>query len=100
MQGHAAGPYGSGRVGDSVSTERLHPVEVRLEGRTLTGAALRYGEPARDRPEMFETGAFQPLGPVVMNLQHDRSGLREIATTDSGSLRITDADPPSCGSRS
>ena len=75
-----------------MSIERLPPVEVRLEGRTLRGVAMRYGEQARDRPEMFLSGAFQPIGPVAMNLQHDRSGLREIATTDGGSMRITDSD--------
>jgi len=73
-----------------MSTERLAPVECRLQGRTLQGVALRYGEPARDRPEMFGAGAFQPIEPVVMNLQHERSGLREVASTDGGSLRIKD----------
>lgn len=74
-----------------MSTERLAPVECRLDGRTLHGVALRYGEQARDRPELFRSGAFQPIPDrVSMNLQHDRSGLREIATTDGGSLRIDD----------
>ena len=68
--------------------ERTRPIEVRLSGRTLRGVALRYGEQARDRAEMFEPGAFQPIGPVSLNLQHDR--FREVATTDGGSLRITD----------
>ena len=63
-------------------------MEVRLSGRTLRGVALRYGEQARDRAEMFEPGAFQPIGPVSLNLQHDR--FREVATTDGGSLRIAD----------
>ena len=73
-----------------MTLERHPPLEVRLEGRTLSGAAIYYGEVARDRREMFEAGAFAPIGPVAMNLQHDRSGLREIATTDGGSLRIDD----------
>ena len=37
---------------------------------------------------MFEAGAFEPLGEVQMNLQHDR--LREIASTGNGSLRLLD----------
>ena len=78
----------SGRVGGAVTTERLAPVECRLEGRTLRGVAMRYGEQARDRPERFEAGAFQPLGVVSLNLQHDR--FREIASTDGGSLRVAD----------
>lgn len=68
--------------------ERTAPLEVRLEGRTLRGVALRYGEPARDRREMFQPGAFQPLGVVALNLQHDP--FREIASTDGGSLRVED----------
>lgn len=72
----------------AMTLERLTPVECRLEGRTLRGVAMRYGEQARDRPERFLPGAFQPLGPVTLNLQHDR--LREIASTDGGSLRIED----------
>ncbi len=68
--------------------ERTRPLEVRLAGRTLRGVALRYGEQARDRAEMFEPGAFQPIGSVSLNLQHDR--FREVASTDGGSLRITD----------
>ena len=68
--------------------ERTRPTEVRLSGRTLAGVALRYGEPARDRAEMFEPGAFAPLGPVALNLQHDP--LREIASTEAGTLRIDD----------
>lgn len=71
-----------------MSTERLAPVECRLKGRTLRGVAMRYNEQARDRPELFLPGAFQPLGVVSLNLQHDQS--REIASTDGGSLRITD----------
>ena len=71
-----------------MTLERLAPVEVRLAGRTLTGVAMRYGEQARDRAEMFEAGAFQPLGVVSLNLQHDPE--RVIASTDGGSLRITD----------
>ena len=71
-----------------MTIERLAPVECRLEGRTLAGVALRYGEQATDRPEMFAAGAFQPLGVVSLNLQHD--SFREIASTDGGSLRIND----------
>ena len=66
------------------------PVEFRLSGRTLSGVALRYGERARDRPELFEPGAFQPLGDVRLSLQHDRSGRRPVATVSEGTLRLMD----------
>ena len=68
--------------------ERAAAVEVRMSGRTLRGVALRYGERSLERAEMFEAGAFAPLGEVSLNLQHDR--LREIASTSAGNLRITD----------
>ena len=71
-----------------VMVERSAPVEVRLSGRTLHGIALRYGERARDRAEMFEPGAFRPIGPVALNLQHDSE--RVIASTEEGTLRLDD----------
>ena len=51
--------------------ERTAPLEVRASGRTILGEAIHYGQRASDRPERFEAGAFQPLGPVALNLQHD-----------------------------
>ena len=70
--------------------ERTSPLECRMEGRTLTGTALRYGERASDRPEMFAPGAFGPLGSLALNLQHDPE--REVANTADGTLRLLDSD--------
>ena len=69
-------------------SELAAPLEVRVSGRTLTGAAMVYGSRAKDRAEMFEPGSLQPVYPVTLNLQHDPS--REIATTADGSLRLAD----------
>ena len=69
------------------AVERSAPLEVRATGRTLTGEAVRYGERATDRPERFEAGAFAPLGPLHLNLQHDPSIV--LATTGDG-LDVTD----------
>ena len=69
-------------------SELAAPLEVRVAGRTLTGAAMVYGSEARDRREMFEPGSLVPVYPVTLNLQHDPS--REIATTADGSLRLAD----------
>ena len=66
--------------------ERSAPLEVRAAGRTLTGEAVRYGQQATDRPERFEPGAFQPLGDVHLNLQHDRA----IPIADGDRLILTD----------
>ena len=67
--------------------ERSAPLEIRAAGRTLTGEAVRYGQRATDRPERFEAGAFAPLGPLALNLQHDPAIV--LATTGDG-LAVTD----------
>ena len=69
-------------------SELAAPLEVRVSGRTLTGAAMVYGSRAKDRAEMFEPGSLQPVYPVTLNLQHDPS--RELATTADGTLRLAD----------
>ena len=57
--------------------------EIRLAGRTLTGDVMVYGSQARDRPERFESGAFNPLpDALALNLQHDPQ--REIASLGNG----------------
>ena len=70
--------------------EHTTPLELRVDGRTLTGEAMRYGERARDRAERFEPGALELLEPVTLNLQHDPE--RRIASTDDGSLRLDHDD--------
>lgn len=68
--------------------EHTAPLELRVAGRTLTGAAIPYGEAARDRAEMFRQGSVDLLEPVTLNLQHDPE--RRIASTADGTLRVTD----------
>ena len=68
--------------------ERTAPLELRVCGRTLTGAAIPYGEQARDRAEMFRAGSVELLEPVTLNLQHDPE--RRIASTADGTLRVSD----------
>ena len=56
---------------------RSRPVELRAEGRQLSGVVMPYNERAL-MPwggERFEPGAFQPLGDVKLNLQHQRTTL-------------------------
>lgn len=67
--------------------ERSAPLEVRAAGRTLTGEAIRYGQRATDRAERFEAGAFQPLGDVALNLQHDPT---IVLATTADRLAVTD----------
>ena len=71
--------------------------ELRASGRTLTGVAVRYGDAARvfdpTRGQMvterIERGAFQPLGAVVLELEHRRD--RPVAMLP-GALTLTDTD--------
>ena len=70
-------------------SERTAPLECRVAGRTLVGEAIRYREQSRDRAELFEPGSLQPVYPVTLNLQHDPE--RRIATTEDGSLRLSDS---------
>ena len=71
-----------------MTAERTAPVEVRAEGRTLVGEAIRYGTVATDRPERFEAGAFAPLGEVSLNLQHDPA---HVLATTADRLTLTDS---------
>ena len=68
---------------------RSRPVELRAEGRQLSGVVMPYNERAL-MPwggERFEPGAFQPLGDVKLNLQHQRTTL--LTRTGAG-LELVD----------
>ena len=45
--------------------------DFRVSGRTLTGAAIRYGDVSPDFRERFEPGALAPIPAVPLTLQHD-----------------------------
>ena len=51
--------------------EHRSGVEFRVQGRTLSGVALRYGDISPDFGERFEPGLLQHSGRVALNLQHD-----------------------------
>ena len=65
--------------------------ELRQEGRRLSGVAIRYGEIGKSPfgPERFEAGAFQPLGDVILNVQHERS--KPLARVGAG-LTLEDSE--------
>ena len=64
--------------------------EIRASGRTLEGDAVLYGDEAvfpwgRER---IESGAFLPLGDVILNRQHNRD--IPLARTGGGGLALHD----------
>ena len=64
---------------------------VVLEGNSLKGVVMRYGEVSEGapRPERFLPGAFI-YDDVILNVQHDRA--RPIARTGGGGLILADTD--------
>ena len=54
-----------------MNPEHRDGVEFRVQGRTLSGRALVYGDVAPDFLERFEPGAFGEVRTVPINLQHD-----------------------------
>ena len=52
--------------------ERLaRAVELRAEGRRLSGIVMPYGEISPSHRERFEPGAFRMAGTIPLNLRHD-----------------------------
>ena len=70
--------------------------EFRVAGRTLTGAALVYGDISPDFRERFMPGAFGELRALPVNLQHDPSLIvvQEAALTDTQRSLEVRADLP------
>ncbi len=69
-------------------------VELRREGRTLSGVAIVYGSEARIFPdfrERFQPGAFGDVSSldVILNVQHQRS--RPLARSGGGGLELRDS---------
>ena len=74
-----------------MKTERSGRLEVRMTGGVLVGK-VAYNVRSLDRAEMFDVGAFTTRdAPLELRLQHDR-GRRPVATTEDGTLIVTDTD--------
>ena len=62
--------------------------EIRVEGRTLSGTVMRYGEVSPSHKERFEPGSLRMAGAVHLDLQHDRE--RVVAYSPGGGLELRD----------
>ena len=73
-----------------MTTERRY-CELRSEGRTLQGDAVVYGDRAVFPwgEETIQSGAFAPLGDVILNRQHER--VIPLARTGGGGLTLQDS---------
>ena len=73
-----------------MSAERRYSgVEVRAEGRRLTGPAIRYGDTSPTHREKFAPGAFNLDNQTRwLDVRHDRE--RVIAWTNGGGLELID----------
>ena len=66
--------------------ERRAGGEFRVEGRILTGIALRYGDVAPEFRERFAPGSLAPVPAVPLNLQHDAG----LVILEAGAYELTD----------
>ena len=66
------------------------PLEIRAEGRLLTGPAIRYGDVSDSHRERFEPGAFALDGSTRwLNYRHEPD--RVLAFTGGGGLELEDS---------
>ena len=64
--------------------------ELRVEGRKLTGVAMRYGEISPSHRERFAPGAIRMADVVFLDLAHDCE--RVIAYMPNGGLELAGGD--------
>ena len=67
--------------------------ETRQTPGRLVGTLLTYGERAKDRPEIFESGALEwPAGGIVLNRQHQRGApIMRVVPEIKGQSVVIDA---------
>lgn len=65
-------------------------LEVRAEGRKLSGAVLVYGDVSPSHRERFEPGSLRMSDAITLNLLHDPE--RAVAFLPGGGLTLTDTE--------
>ena len=76
--------------------------EARLGPGRLVGVVMKYGERAKDRPELFERGSLSwPKEGIVLNRQHERRQpiMRVTPTVEGDEVRIDAALPDTSAGR-
>ena len=74
----------------AITERRAAAVELRVDGRKLSGVVMAYGEVSQSHRERFEPGSLR-LAPVVhLDLHHDPE--RAIAWLPDGGLTLTDQE--------
>jgi len=72
-------------------TERVErPLELRAEGRELSGYAMRWGEYSPSHRERFEAGSLEPEGDYWLDFAHDSE--RVIAYRGGGLSLVGDSE--------
>ena len=74
--GDTSGDVPTTETGETGAVEHGDAVELRADGRTLSGHAVRYGDLRRDGREKFAPGAFaadRVTEPLRLNIGHDRA---------------------------
>ena len=69
---------------------RAAAVELRVEGRKLSGVVMRYGDVSPSHRERFEPGALRMADVVHLDLHHDPE--RAVAWLPDGGLELVDDD--------
>ena len=73
---------------NSIIERRAALAEIRVEGRTVSGVVMRYGEVSPSHKERFEAGSLRMADAVPLNLGHDRE--RAVAWHPGGGLELVD----------
>lgn len=69
---------------------RTAATELRVEGRRLTGIAMRYGDISPSHRERFAPGSISFADPVVLDREHNRDVA--LAWMPDGGLELRDED--------
>ena len=72
------------------TVERRAAVEIRVEGRRLTGVLMRYGDVSKSHRERFAPGSLRAAPVVHLDLHHDPE--RAVAWLPDGGLTLRDEE--------